>query len=83
VKTSNQLITGFRRSETGDLKNPEKIREYIKEEILRVLISGEKTAVHRLSRTKPFVIMVVGSTGGEDNTIGKMAHQYASQGRKY
>ena len=84
VKTSNQLIKGVQEGlKRGDLKNPERVREFIKEEILRVLTSGEKPLSIDFSRTKPFVIMVVGVNGvGKTTTIGKIAHQYASQGKK-
>jgi len=69
VKTSNQLITGVSGgSETGDLKNPEKIREYIKEEILRVLISAKKPLSIRLLTDETLRDHGgAGSTGGEDN----------------
>jgi fused signal recognition particle receptor len=84
VKTSNQLINGVQEGlKRGELKNPERVREYIKEEILRVLKSGEKPLSIDFSRTKPFVIMVVGVNGaGKTTTIGKIAHQYASQSKK-
>lgn len=84
VKTSNQLIQGVQEGlKRGDLKDPGKVREFIKEEILRVLTSGEKPLSIDFSRTKPFVIMVVGVNGvGKTTTIGKIAHQFASQGNK-
>ena len=84
VKTSNRLIEGVQEGlKRGDLKDPEKVREFIKEEILRVLKSGEKPLSINFSQAKPFVIMVIGVNGaGKTTTIGKIAHQYASQRKK-
>jgi fused signal recognition particle receptor len=84
VKTSGQLIEGVRQGlKRGELQEPEKVKEYIKQEILRTLKSGEKPLSIDFSRTKPFVMMVVGvNGGGKTTTIGKIAHQYSSQGKK-
>jgi fused signal recognition particle receptor len=84
VKTSHHLVEGVREGlKRGDLKNPERVKDFIKEEILRVLKSGEKPLAIDFSRTKPFVIMVVGvNGGGKTTTIGKMAHQYSSQKKR-
>lgn len=84
VKTSTQLIEGVRQGlNRGELQEPEKVKEYIKQEILRVLKSGEKSLSIDFSRTRPFVMMVVGvNGGGKTTTIGKIAHQYSSQGKK-
>ena len=84
VKTSSQLIEGVQQGlKRGELQEPEKVKEFIKQEILRILKSGEKPLSIDFSQTKPFVIMVVGVNGvGKTTTIGKIAHQYASQGKK-
>jgi fused signal recognition particle receptor len=59
------------------------VKGFIKEEITRILHAGEKPLTIDFSRTKPFVIMVVGVNGvGKTTTIGKIASQYASQRRK-
>src|SRR4030042_6170009 len=83
VKTSGQLIEGVRQGlRRGELQEPEKVKEFIKQEILRILKSGEKPLFIDL-QTKPFVFMVVGvNGGGKTTTIGKIAHQYSSQGKK-
>ncbi len=83
VKTSSQLIDGVRQGlNRGELQEPEKVKEFIKREILRILKSGE-TPLSIDFRTKPFVFMVVGvNGGGKTTTIGKIAHQYSSQGKK-
>jgi fused signal recognition particle receptor len=84
VKTSSQLIEGVRQGlKRGELQEPEKVKEFIRQEILRILKSGEKPLSIDFSQTKPFVMMVVGvNGGGKTTTIGKIAHQYSSQGKK-
>jgi fused signal recognition particle receptor len=67
----------------GDIKEPEKVKEFIQKEILRILKSNEKLLSIDFSQTKPFVFMVVGVNGvGKTTTIGKIAHQYSSQGKR-
>lgn len=84
VKTTNQLIEGVQQSlKRGELKDPEKIKEFIKQEIFTILKKGEKPLCIDFSQAKPFVVMVVGvNGGGKTTTIGKIAHQYSSQGKK-
>ena len=84
VKTTTQLIEGVRQGlKRGDLKEPEKVKGFIKQEISRILQAGEKPLSIDFSKTKPFIFMVVGVNGvGKTTTIGKIAHQYASNKRK-
>ncbi len=84
VKTCSQLIDGVRQGlKRGELQKPEKVKEFIKQEIFRILKSGEKPLAIDFLQTKPFVFMVVGvNGGGKTTTIGKIAHQYSSQGKK-
>jgi fused signal recognition particle receptor len=84
VKTATQLIEGVQQGlKRGELQEPEKIKEYIKQEMLKILQSAEKPLAVDFSRTKPFVIMVIGVNGvGKTTTIAKMAHQYVEQGKK-
>ena len=84
VKTCSQLIDGVRQGlKRGELQEPEKVKEFIKQEIFRILKSGEKPLVIDFLQTKPFVFMVVGvNGGGKTTTIGKIAHHYSSQGKK-
>ncbi len=84
VKTSGQLIEGLRQGlKRGELQEPEKVKDFIKQEILRILRSGEIPLSIDFSQTKPFVMMVVGvNGGGKTTTIGKIAHHYSSQGKK-
>jgi fused signal recognition particle receptor len=84
VRTSTQLIEGVQQGlKRGDLQDPERVKEFIKEEILRILKSAEHPLSINLAQTKPFVIMVMGVNGvGKTTTIGKIAHTYSSQGKK-
>jgi len=84
TKTSHQLIEGVHQGlKRGELEQPDRVREFIKQEILRTLQSGEKPLSIDFSQTKPFVTMVVGVNGvGKTTTLGKIAYQYSSQGKK-
>jgi fused signal recognition particle receptor len=84
VKTSSQLIEGVQKGlKRGELQEPEKVRDFIKQEIFRILKSGEKPLMIDFSQTKPFLLMVVGVNGvGKTTTIAKIAHHYSSQGKK-
>jgi fused signal recognition particle receptor len=84
VKTSSQLIEGVQKGlRRGELQEPEKVRDFIKQEIFQILKSGEKPLAIDFSQTKPFLFMVVGVNGvGKTTTIAKIAYQYSSQGKK-
>lgn len=84
VRTTTQLIEGVRQGlKRGDLQDPERVREFIKQEILRILHAGEKPLSIEFTKTKPFVFMIVGVNGaGKTTTIGKIAHQYSSRRKK-
>ena len=84
VKTSTRLIEGVQQGlKRGELQEPEKVKEYIKQEMLKILQSAEKPLTLDASGTKPFVIMVVGVNGvGKTTTIAKIARQHSEQGRK-
>jgi fused signal recognition particle receptor len=84
VKTTTDLIEGVRQGlKRGDLQDPDRVKAFIKQEILRILHSGEKPLHIDFTQSKPFVFMVVGVNGaGKTTTIGKIAHQYSAQGKK-
>jgi len=84
VKTASQLIEGVQRGlKRGELQEPEKVKVFIKQEIFRILKTGERPLSINFSQTKPFLFMVVGVNGvGKTTTIAKIAHQYSSQGKK-
>ncbi len=84
VKTTNQLIERVQQSlKRGDLQDPEKIKDFLKQEIFTILKKGERPLIINSFEAKPFVVMVVGvNGGGKTTTIGKIAYQYSSQGKK-
>lgn len=84
VKTTTHLIEEVQRGlKRGELKDPERVKEFIKEEIFHILKSGEKPLTIDFSQIKPFVFLVVGVNGvGKTTTIGKIAYSYSSQGKK-
>ena len=84
VRTSSQLIEGVQQGlKRGDLREPDKVKDFIKQEIFRILKSGERPLSIDFSQTKPFIFMVAGVNGvGKTTTIAKIAHQYSSQGKR-
>ncbi len=84
VSTVTQLIEGVKKSlKRGELQDPSKVKEFIRQEILRILKTGENPLTIDFSKTKPFVFMVVGVNGvGKTTTIGKIAYHYSTQGKK-
>jgi len=84
VRTSSQLIEGVQKGlKRGELDEPEKVKDFIKQEIFQILKSGENPLSIDFSQTKPFLFMVVGVNGvGKTTTIAKIAYQYSSQGKK-
>jgi fused signal recognition particle receptor len=84
VKMTSRLIEDVQKGlKRGELQEPEKVKEFIKQEIFRTLKSGEKPSSIDFSQAKPYVFMVVGVNGvGKTTTIAKIAYQYSSQGKK-
>jgi fused signal recognition particle receptor len=84
VKTTTRLIEGVQQGlKRGELQEPEKVKSFIKNEILKILQTGEQPLAIDFSQSKPFVMMVVGVNGaGKTTTIGKIAHYYSSQKKK-
>jgi fused signal recognition particle receptor len=65
----------------GTLKTPEQVRQLLMEELRKILQLDSKPL--DISTAAPFVIMVVGVNGvGKTTTIGKLANQFAKQGKK-
>lgn len=84
VKTTTRLIEGVQQGlKRGELQDPEKVKSFIKNEILKILQTGERPLDIDFSKSKPFVMMVVGVNGaGKTTTIGKIAHQYSTRKKK-
>nr|WP_320113717.1 signal recognition particle-docking protein FtsY [uncultured Desulfuromonas sp.] len=82
MKTTQMLVDGFQQR-AKDLKdaNADQLRDLLKDEIRRLLdVNAEPLA---LDSHSPFVLMVIGVNGvGKTTTIGKLAQQFSSQGKK-
>lgn len=64
--------------------NTAELDRILREEITALLLQNPHAATGNIDESKkPFVIMVVGVNGvGKTTTIGKLAHQFKSQGKK-
>jgi fused signal recognition particle receptor len=84
VKMTTRLIENVQKGlKRGELQEPQKVKESIKQEIFQTLKSGERPSLIDFSQAKPYVFMVVGINGvGKTTTIAKIAYQYSSQGKK-
>ncbi len=82
VAASSELIGILeQRLKRNELKDGETLKKALKEEISVRL--GEKPASLNMDAVSPFVIMVIGVNGvGKTTTIGKLAWQFASAGKK-
>jgi fused signal recognition particle receptor len=81
MKTTVDLMQALgKRIAGGEADNPEALRDILKDEIHQRL--KLEAAPLDSGSTSPFVIMVVGVNGvGKTTTIGKLAHQFVSQGK--
>ena len=82
MQTTQQLIDSLESSRTkGELASPDQVRQLLMEELAKILNFDSKPL--DLTSASPFVIMVVGVNGvGKTTTIGKLAHQFALEGKK-
>ncbi len=82
IKTTQEVIGALEKSLARESDcGPEVLRNTLKEEI-RKRLRLEADPLD-LDKASPFAIMVVGVNGvGKTTTIGKLARQYASQGKK-
>jgi fused signal recognition particle receptor len=83
VKTTTSIMNAVRmRVRKEGLDNAAELYDFIKQEILTVLLQGRDT-IKPLDESKPFVIMVVGVNGvGKTTSIGKLARLYNDDGKK-
>ncbi len=81
MKTTQTLVQALQKRFAGGDAGAEAVRAALKEEIREQLrLESEPLDV---AAAAPFVIMVVGVNGvGKTTTIGKLARQFASQGKK-
>jgi fused signal recognition particle receptor len=82
MQTTQQLIDSLESSRTkGELASPDQVRQLLMEELAKILNFDSKSL--DVTSASPFVIMVVGVNGvGKTTTIGKLAHQFALEGKK-
>lgn len=82
MKTTQELMQALHKSRArGEAKTPEDLRKVLMEEI-RLRLTLDVPPLD-LQQAKPMVLMVVGVNGvGKTTTIGKLAHQFSSQGLK-
>lgn len=81
VRTATRILESFRQgAKSRDYGSPEKVRQYLKDEILETLSAAEQPLA---VDARPFVFMVVGVNGvGKTATIGKLAHYYRGESSK-
>ncbi len=82
MKTTQQLIGALESSrERGELASPEQVRQLLMDELKKILKFESKPL--DVTSAAPFVIMVIGVNGvGKTTTIGKLANQFALDGKK-
>ncbi|MDD4767265.1 MAG: signal recognition particle-docking protein FtsY [Desulfotomaculaceae bacterium] len=82
VNTAMELVERTRRTvKERRLDDAGELKEILKEHIMDML--GNETALLNTSNEKPTIIMVVGVNGvGKTTTIGKLAYQFAADGKK-
>ncbi len=83
VQTTTEILDGIRDQVSRDtLRDPAQLRNALREELRKTLTVAEKPTA-QAAEGNPFVILVVGVNGaGKTTTIGKLAHRFASDGRK-
>ena len=81
-QTALNLISRVQeRIKHGEYNKTNLIREYLKEEIFKILSARQEPL--DVSQARPFVIMVIGVNGsGKTTTIAKLANQLKSQGKR-
>jgi fused signal recognition particle receptor len=80
VETTEYIISELRtRAKKEGVKDPEQVRELLRKVMSEMLAGGEELNLS----TKPSVILVIGVNGvGKTTTIGKMAADLKSRGKK-
>ena len=82
VGTAQQVLESVRQQVTrGQLAEPSGLKSAVKAELLNILKQTSNGAAR--AADPPFVVLVVGVNGtGKTTTIGKLAWQFRSEGRK-
>ncbi|MBN1184934.1 MAG: signal recognition particle-docking protein FtsY [Bacteroidales bacterium] len=87
VNTTLRIIERIEKRVSQDkYVNTEELNHILKDEIVGLLAENNTETIEDfsfISQKKPYVIMVVGVNGvGKTTTIGKLAHQFKSAGKK-
>ncbi|MCF6266007.1 MAG: signal recognition particle-docking protein FtsY [Desulfuromusa sp.] len=82
IKTTQQLIGSLESSQArSELISPSQVRQLLIDELRKILTFESKPL--DVTSAAPFVIMVIGVNGvGKTTTIGKLANQFALDGKK-
>jgi fused signal recognition particle receptor len=82
VMTVQELLEDVRREvKRRELKDPDVLREVLRDRILGYLLDSDRPAEMVMPESGPFVIMVVGVNGvGKTTTIGKIAAKFVRSG---
>ncbi len=82
MQTTQTLIGALETSRAkGELSTPDQVRQLLKEELEKLLTFDSKPL--DTTTASPFVMMVIGVNGvGKTTTIGKLANQFAQEGKK-
>ena len=82
VETSEELIDYARKKvKRKELLDPNALKDILKEQIKKLILSNDADATLVMPKSGPFVIMVIGVNGvGKTTTIGKIAHKFKKAG---
>uniref|UniRef100_UPI00372D3243 signal recognition particle-docking protein FtsY n=1 Tax=Xanthobacter oligotrophicus TaxID=2607286 RepID=UPI00372D3243 len=82
VETSMRIVETVGKGRHDKMISPEEVKRLIAEEVERILIPVAQPLVVDAAH-KPFVVLMVGVNGsGKTTTIGKLAAQWRTEGRK-
>ncbi|MDI4663390.1 signal recognition particle-docking protein FtsY [Xanthobacter autotrophicus] len=82
VETAMRIVESVGKGRHDKMISPEEVKSLIAEEVERILAPVAKPLVVDTAH-KPFVVLMVGVNGsGKTTTIGKLAAQWRSEGRK-
>ncbi|MDI4655757.1 signal recognition particle-docking protein FtsY [Xanthobacter autotrophicus] len=82
VETSMRIVETVGKGRHDKMISPEEVKSLIAEEVERILVPVAKPLVVDTAH-KPFVVLMVGVNGsGKTTTIGKLAAQWRTEGKK-
>jgi fused signal recognition particle receptor len=82
IGVSGEVVESLRRTRFNQEVSPEEVRAALADEVIR-LVERVQRPLRLDPAKKPFVVLVVGVNGsGKTTTIGKLAKQYAGEGKR-